>query len=264
MPTWNSASDWDGATAENGVVHESVANTDHDDDTIVKQGYSAQNPFQSPNRYYPFHEDSGSTAFDLGSDDADGTISGVTLGATGLLGTSAYSFDGTDDYVSTSQFDVERNHTIIVYVQTNDATPTQQPFRGVDFGADSEYGTSISISSGSFNYVLRGANTSNPAVSGSVPNTTDLHHVAASWDGTNQILYLNGSQADSATPGITVAQGTGDTMIGASSTGGSNVMDGKIAGVWLYGGTVLSGTQISNHFDVVDTPGTLTTDYRGG
>lgn len=50
--------------------------------------------------HYPLTEDSGTTANDHSGNGNNGTVNGATLGATGLLGGTAYSFDGVDDSVT--------------------------------------------------------------------------------------------------------------------------------------------------------------------
>lgn len=97
MPSW----DWDEEADSEGVVHQSVANTDHNDATKLKQGYDYQNFSEitpTPVACWPLHEDSGTTANDVAGTN-DGTYSGPTLGQEGILGTTAPSFDGSDDYI---------------------------------------------------------------------------------------------------------------------------------------------------------------------
>ncbi|WP_414837370.1 LamG domain-containing protein [Candidatus Nanosalina sp. VS9-1] len=49
--------------------------------------------------YWPLTETSGSTAYDYSGRGLDGTVYGASMGASGLFGSGAYSFDGNDDYV---------------------------------------------------------------------------------------------------------------------------------------------------------------------
>lgn len=260
--TWGTASDWDSASSESGVVHESVTNTDHADDAVIKQGYSAASPFQSPERYYAMHEDSGSTIYDFGTAAENGTIYAATLGATGLLGTTAYDFDATDDAVGAPNFSVERNHTIIQYIQTNDDQTVQQPFRA-STGDVSDFGASISVDGGNFNYFVKDSNGNNLSISAAVPDTVNLHQVVGRWDGSTQALFVNGTKQTTASRSISVSQdNSGETMIGATDSSGSNPHDGRIAGTWLYGGTALSDSQITDHWNVLNTAGELVTDWK--
>jgi hypothetical protein len=50
--------------------------------------------------HYPLQEDSGSTAYDFVGQN-NGTNNGATVGANGILGTSAYSFDSSSEYIDT-------------------------------------------------------------------------------------------------------------------------------------------------------------------
>lgn len=98
MVSWN----WNESQSEDGVVHQSTTNTDHNDASELKQGYDYANFNEiepTPIGCWPLHEDSGSTAYDI-SGTNDGTYNGPTLGQEGILNTSSASFDGTDDYVN--------------------------------------------------------------------------------------------------------------------------------------------------------------------
>lgn len=98
MPSWN----WDEVDSEGGVAHESVANTDHDDATILKQGfdYSGLPLGVSWAAFWPLHEDSGTTTNDISGNGHTGTISGASVGAGGIFDSTAYNFDGVDDEVN--------------------------------------------------------------------------------------------------------------------------------------------------------------------
>ena len=92
--TWDSAADWNDAAAENGVVHADFG--DHRVDRI-ELGYPADDTGLLA--YWPLDEDGGSTATDVVGPH-DGTIQGATTDESGVLATTSYAFDGTDDHVS--------------------------------------------------------------------------------------------------------------------------------------------------------------------
>jgi len=98
--TWNDAAEWDANQSEDGVVHEAVANTDHDDASVIKQGYSHANPYLSSDLvlFCPMNEDSGATINDVSGNGNNGSMNGSTPNADGLLDTSAISMDGSDDW----------------------------------------------------------------------------------------------------------------------------------------------------------------------
>jgi hypothetical protein len=104
---WDTTTDWDSGTSAAGVVHEAVANTDHVDAGVVKQGYSVASPVPSSGLvgYWPLQEDSGGTAFDFSGVGNHLAVNGAAPGRAGLLGTTAYSFDGSGDIVSTTDPD---------------------------------------------------------------------------------------------------------------------------------------------------------------
>lgn len=98
----------DNNQGEARTIHESLADTDYDSDSLLLKGYDYAN-FQhigpAPIACYPMHEDSGTTLHDLaGTRDATNFSGGPTLGAEGLLAGSGVSLDGVDDEIRFPQF----------------------------------------------------------------------------------------------------------------------------------------------------------------
>lgn len=259
---WETAGDWDNAVSESGVVHESVTDTDHSDDTIVKQGYEIASPFESANLalYYPFHEDSGTTANDFSGNNDDATISGATVGATGLLGTTSYDFDGSDDVVTSPS----RTWT--------DTGLTLSAWVNADFSS-SHTGNEVIIRmkvDGDNNFELAWPGSATTAFGFSWSNTFPgatftpstvqnvwIHLVAVRTVSPNEgRLYVDGVQRDTASFGGD-ATGGSPLYIGERDTGGDH-FDGLIADVRAYD-TAFSDSQVSTLFDVVDAPGSLET-----
>lgn len=102
---WGTATDWDNALAENGVVHEGFG--DHSADWI-DLGF----PSSDPAHYYPLD---ATSATDV-SGNADATINGSpAIGQTGTLGTSAFYFNG--DYLDFGgQFGHSVGFAVVVWV----------------------------------------------------------------------------------------------------------------------------------------------------
>jgi hypothetical protein len=97
---------WDNADLDqgldNGVVHESTANTSYSDASVIRKGDSVSDPLFNDSlvAWYPLQESSGSTAFDFSGNNYDGTINGVTPGSgTNLADLPTYSFDQNDDSI---------------------------------------------------------------------------------------------------------------------------------------------------------------------
>lgn len=91
--------------------------------------------------YYPLDEDSGTTAYDvIGAN--DGTVNGATVNQTGILGTSAYSFDGTDDYISSSiGIDSWKGMSLVMWLDTSISSyPTQDGVSTLSWGENASYG----------------------------------------------------------------------------------------------------------------------------
>lgn len=113
--TWETAADWNGAASANEVVHNSLG------DRVDAEVWLGWDPDLEPwatngVTYLPLDEDSGSTAADvIGSEDF--SISGATVGQTGLLGSTGYTFDGNDDSLTatSSVLDIAGNKTVCAF-----------------------------------------------------------------------------------------------------------------------------------------------------
>lgn len=256
--TWETAADWDAAVSESGVVHESTPNTDHTDATVVKQGYPVANPLFATDLvgYWPLHEDAGTTANDFSGNANDGTITGATLGATGILGTSAYSFDGVDDYVSLPNFGSDWTELSLLGF-----------FRCDDDGREQRH----SITAQKPNLSLRmhaGGTIDNlrVIVNGSVDNgdltvSTDLsalNHicVTVAENGTMRV-YVNGAEVGSDPVG-SFATWSGENNIGRNRDGSGNYYTGMAAGYTVVNRQI-SGSEVQQHYDIAATAGQLVT-----
>lgn len=260
-PTWETAADWDGAASEDGVVHEATTNTDHGDAALLKQGHSAANPYLSSDLvlYYPFHEDSGSTAYDFSGGGNDGTISGVELGQTGLLGTTAYSFDGVDDTVEFptlgSTFNGSYTVSFWLYNQSNGVNdyqifaPRAQYDSGRVWGDDSgNHYIAHSVYDGSTEHRLT--------------TTQDFDtwaHIVALWDSSAGMeLWRNATLDDSNTFTGSPATLSGTNLIGEAF---GNYYGGRVADVRAYD-RALSSSEIQTLYDVVAANSTLVTSEK--
>ncbi|AGM11291.1 hypothetical protein HHTV1_36 [Haloarcula hispanica tailed virus 1] len=96
--SWGEASDWDAATSEQGVVHDSFG--DLPGSGTIQLGFPANIEGHTVGAYFPLDEDSGSTASDATGNGNDATYNGPTLGTTGLLDTTAPRFnENNSDYL---------------------------------------------------------------------------------------------------------------------------------------------------------------------
>lgn len=279
--TWETAADWDGAASEDGVVHESVANTDHDDDTIVKQGYSFTTISPQPaslRGYWPMHEDSGTTLNDLSGNANDGGINGPTLGITGILGTTGFSFDGSNDYchLPTSYTTSGEISQVTVTAWVN--VPSAGGDWGIiDYDRSEYYNTAAGVpdgsNSGEGDFAYFGSTDSGGTTHDMWGNTAirdgSWHFLAWVYDGTDKIIYLDGTEdARASNPHGGSNLGTGTdrfAIIGNGSEAGvqdgsqnSNFYEGSMMELREYT-TALTSTEIQTMYDVVNTQGQLIT-----
>lgn len=277
MVIFNST-DLDNATSESGVVHESVANTDHNDASNLKQGYSIESPYLSQNLvgYWPLQEDSGTTAYDFSGNANDGTTNGgVTVNQTGILGTSAYSFDGMDDYVDVGNplgDTTTTNFAISMWVNPASLSAEDALFGESDSGDNGQtiLWTSDSITGDIF-FKLRDENRDSISVrtDNAVLSTNTWHFVSAVKTGntaSDLTIYVDGAEPpqsivsdqtfNGATPNVS-------QFIGAWNAAGSpnRGFDGKICNVYIHN-AALTAAQVQTIYDVVATSGTLTTQYK--
>lgn len=282
MPTFDST-DFDNASSESGVVHESVANTDHNDASVLKQGYSIADPYLSADLvgYWPLHEDSGGTAYDFSGSNNDGTVNGATQGATGLLGTTAYSFDGTDDYVDTGYNGAAfYNNQWAFSAWIKWTTTDSENFAGVrdssaipslQFRIGHAGGTNTT-SAGDLACLFRD-NNSNYLVwgtSGESFNDGNWHHVvfiANDLPNENVTLFVDGvensSISSNESPSFTSGSFSSNFALGGALESGSinSPADVDIAEVRIYD-HALTQSEIQYLYDVVAAPGTLQTQFK--
>lgn len=263
--TWETATDWDNTQSEDGVVHEAVANTDHDDDGVVKKGYSHTSPLFSSNLvgYWPLNEDSGSTAYDFSGNGYDGTLNGPTVGQTGLLGTSTYSFDGADDYISIPTVNEPGNTdriTMVVWVNMSSLSS-----RGMHISSRDEAGgggTAYSIgtdSAGTIRWQIKDESvTFYDALGSTSYDDGNWHMLAGTYDGSDLTAYVDVSEDanTSVSSGTILSPSVSD--IGRLAGNTTNYTNGRLAYPQIYD-RALSVSELQTLYDIVVTNGTLTT-----
>lgn len=207
-PTWDSTADFDAAQSETGVHHEQPTGTDWAASDVVEKGYPTTDENGSAlEAYFPLDEDSGTTLVEVTGNTGDGSISGTTINVPGILGTTAHSYDGTDDkdVFSTppncSGFDMSADFTVVLWLNAASTSDTQKI---VHFYGNND--TSITISSGSISAGFWTGSNSETA-EWTNPSADTWYAVGFGNDSSaNTIgLYIDGTQQDthdygSATP----------------------------------------------------------------
>lgn len=177
--------------------------------------------------HYPLHEDSGSTAHDVRGGNHGTTNGGVSQGANGILGTTAYSLDGADDYVSTTNIvDGWPRVSITAWVRKSGWSTD---YENVASDASSSTGQNkVEIQRDQSNNRLR-FNPSGGNQENIVTATTDIaddewHFVAGTYDADG----LSRIYVDAIIEGETAANGAAVGGGGAMGIGG----DADVRGLW--------------------------------
>jgi hypothetical protein len=198
---WDTTADWDASVGSSGVVHESVTNTDHVDAGVVKQGYSVESPVPSAGLvgYWTFDEDSGTVAYDFSGNGNHGSIEGATLGASGLLGTSAYSFDGIDDRVvlPSGLLSGSSDFSVSLWVRSSDVTDQHDHI--IDLRGDLKF--TIRLGNDGASYGVWDGTPNVYRNTDATASADTWHHVVLTRDdSTGDVeVYVDGTLEDSAT-----------------------------------------------------------------
>lgn len=236
MVEWNTATEWDNAVDETGVTHESVANTDNNDGTIAKQGYSYQTPPLTNGLvgWWPLHDDS---AQDYSGNGNDGTVNGARTGVVGRGGLRAVSFDGTDDFIDISSVENDWSGTsaISAWVKpsvTLDSNSSKNIFVEQGQGRFS-IGYNTSGENGVSARIYDGSNEAQVTYSTSLTDS-EWYHVVAVFDSSDVLhLYLNGIERGTKQAGSDWNKGT-NTTIGKQAWTNGGYFNGSICDVRIY------------------------------
>lgn len=262
--TWQTATDWDSAQSERYVHHEQPASTDWAAADTVELGHDTDGA--SLQAYFPFDENSGSTATDVSGNSNDGTYNGPTLAAaTGILGADTPSFDGTDDYVEYPPIGIDysgsSDWTTSLWVYLSGGSGSTQnvwhPRATQDMFIDKDTGDAIRFTtySGSLNRI-----TSTTSIA-----TDQWYHVCVVHDASLSSpyqLYLDGTQEASGSLSDPDSKSSYNSISGQSQGGLDRYYwDGYIDEVRLYD-RALSGSEVTTLAQGDSPTGSITTDAR--
>ena len=208
--------------------------------------YNLNNPMAitgaEPIAYYPLGDNSNPTAL-AGYPNA--SVRG-----------SVFDFDGGDDIITIANGSTiarQQNISYSLWVNTTDLTATQYIVGNSD---SSNKGTSIFIVSGALVFQM-GDNSNDSYFNSRVSslstyvNADEWFHVAASWDGTDSKIYINGIERNSWTPSqpYTIAGWSSNFIIGRRADAASSFFEGKLSNIafWNSGLTAPQITTIYNN-----------------
>lgn len=248
--TWETASDWNAAAAEDRVIHDSYTDTVA---SKVQMGY-APSWLSNLVAIYPLDEDSGSTAYDYSGNALDGTINGATVGqAGGVVNTSRYSFDGTDDYVdlgSPSALQLTDDFTIAGWVEVSDLSSDRCITTWAN-GNWSHFPFHLVVKSSGF-IRLNKSDASTNADSNTTLSTNTRYFIVVHNDANNDVRYWINGSADANNP-ISVEDQTnnGDTHCALSRS--DNQFFSGYQNFMMFFNSALSSTQAQNLYDAVSS-----------
>jgi len=159
------------------------------------------------------------------------TTAGITHPAQGSA-----EFDGASDYIDTNTQLIQTTHSVSAWVYF-EGTSNGQVVCSRDAGTDGLY---LLMTASQYPYYRINTST----ITTSTAYSDEWVHLGATYDGTTQKLYINGSQVGSATTSQTISVGN-NTTIGKSSIADSEYLDGNLANVAIWN-RALSSDEINS------------------
>jgi len=158
------------------------------------------------------------------------TSSGRLAGGGAFTNQYSVSLDGTDDYVSTSSFDLTTNKTVSFWIKLNSISSA-----GVYlFGNGGSYYSYIT-SNGRTMYKYNGSVAKSISISAAnAISTGSWQHIVITGDGSSSVLYKNGTSIGT---GVDITP-LGLNRFGGDSVGGSRFIDGLMDEVAVWDATL--------------------------
>ena len=190
-----------------------------------------------------------------------------TTGATGMFG-EAYSFDGSDDILNATASGITGNWTFCYWLNPANVSKYSRPLSLRDDSGGSEhqeFGTQIGATDNSDMYprVWFGDGSSSSVLKDDSANatTSTWYFICETWDGTNQRLWINGTDKTDATPSISPLTNPTRFSVGADTdTSYRGWVNGTIDEPWIFN-DALTSQQINNLKNYNDISGTTPPAY---
>jgi|GEM_PF-5061156 len=234
--------------------------------TADKAYYSDAVQADTPIRYYRLDEASGTVAAEAANGQNGTYTGGYTLGVTGALTgdtDAAITLNGTTGYVVMTvgapmiAGNGAFSHEVWIKFAANPAS-AQIFFHA---GANGSSNNSFQMYLASTGKVFAGF-FGMPGISSTAAlSTATWHHVVSTWDGTTQLLYIDGAvQTATASPGA-ANQGATFYQLGAQNNVGTmtNFWSGQLDEVATYAST-LSAARITAHYTAATTTPAVATN----
>ncbi len=196
---------------------------------------------------------SGASAFDSSPYGNQGTyVNGVALAATGPFpgtGNVAASFDGSDDYVSTTNeflYDIRGPITVAAWIKVGAFTVGSQ---AIVAKGNSAWRLIRSGSTNKVRFTCNGLSTTY------VDTTSDLndgrwHHIVGVYDGSSLSIYVDGALEGAVSSTGRIGVNNNNVYIGENSGAAGKYWNGSIHDVRVYS-VALSTTQIADMYGLI-------------
>ena len=250
--TWGQATDWDASSTETNVVHDSFG--DHNGDRI-ELGYPVTD--SGLVGYWTLDGESGGAADASGTGNDGQADGGPTRGVGGILGTTAWEFDGSDDRITVANdTTLEMNDTDAVTVSMWVSKSTNQSgWIGLLQHSDTSY--NLQFDNGNSPAFTIYDETWNTAYSGESLVPGRWYHLVGTFDGTQARIYVNGSVAGTASADFIAPGGDLPVGIAYNNDTGNRNFEGRMDAVRLYD-RALSSDEVGALWNT-SSEGTLTT-----
>lgn len=258
--TWETATDWDNAVAENGIIHEaSQTGFDTPGADVLAMGYPSYDIGGTNLKiYYPMNEDSSGPIHDLIDNNDASEIGGPTYQNTGPWGRDAPGYDGSDDGHQTGDpsaaADISTG-TLLGWWYPTSSGNRRNAFRRVAASGglmrwkiDRESDDSLRFQGGDGN--------NNWSYTGGTVSTNTWSFWACTVDGSRIKMWLNDTKVVDTSDSRTMG-GSQSEEIDLANRGGGEAWPGRTGYFRVYD-RVLSETEVVDRYNWA-TAGDLTT-----
>lgn len=205
--------------------------------------------------YWRLNEASGNAAPTVGG--VTGSVFSATRGVTGLLTRdtdTAFQFNGSSDYISfgnigsftgTNPFSLE-----VLIKQTASGATSFPTILSKESGGD--WSLYVDQSLGKFSFMRKTGTGTSTYASGGTPANGSIFHLVATYDGSNQRLYVNGVLSATTANAGTAQTSTSSFQLGRANTA-TDYFPGVIDEPAIYN-VALSQATITAHYNQVTNP----------
>lgn len=195
--------------------------------------------------YYSFDETSGSFVRDVSANDYNGTtVSSPSWGAGQV--DSAVSLNGSSQYMTGADVDESGTITVSAWVYPT-STQSSTIISKNSTTSDSQANLTLASSVPTIQMTINGSDTSATDTGNALPNNT-WSHVAATYDGSDLSLYVDGNLADSTPASGAISTNNLAWTIGRFANSGTSYFAGSIDEVKMFS-RALSASEITAEYD---------------